>query len=497
MHRNLIMIAVTLALPACSPFLPVGNLEEDGSSGANTEDSGTSESTGTTSAGLDPDAPPVFPPEPGSLPPSGPGIQVAAPGTRLHPVVLRDGDAMSFVTWRDRELGVDCEFVTTSSGTHCLPSSRAVLDGPNCDMPAAAVWPDQPTPAVVIESVGSNCAASHRAYRVLSADVAPNSACYTGDDFPPPAIRLTEPMNDTDFVGGAYTFDTQAGFANHRLQADDGAWQILGAAYDGAPCDVRDFSGVDVCVDTRPWTTFLCPNHALGCEAAAYALVYGGECEVEITGAVALGAQVPTTEACGETWEDMNAQPLGAPLAAGALPQATAALLGQGRVRVRGVADASLAQLWPQRNFDRDTTARLFDTRLGVPCDVRYDAVEGPVTCVPALGIGYASGYFADSECTIPAYEGAIDLSLIEAPERCEFIHGPSADPIMGYVDVDGSDRVLYGVAVHDGPIFTSSGDGDACVETERPRYVSRMFRPVGGRLPDDTFAVLEKLELQ
>lgn len=497
MHRSLFLFA-PLTLVACSPFLPVGDLDEDEGSGTTTATSASSTDSSTSGEdGLDPNAPPVLPPTPTMLPPSGPGVEVAMPGSRLSPVVIRVEDAMSFVTWRDRELGVDCEFVDTQSGLRCLPTARhVVLDGPACDQPAAAVSPGEPTPAVLIEAVGGNCAAFYRAYRVLDEESTPNRACYTGDDQPPPAIRAVEPMSDADFVAGTLAATAGVGFADHVLQADDGAWQLLGPAYDGTPCDVRDYAGTEVCVDTRPWSTFLCANHVLGCEAAPHGLVYGGECEAEIVDVVELGTQVPAAEACGESWEDMRAQPIGNSLALGDLPRSTPALLGQGRVRVRAIADTTLTPRWPQRNFDLGSTARLFDTRLGVPCDVRYDAADGAVTCVPAIGIGYASQYFVDPGCTIPAFEGAIDPSLIEVPERCEFLHYTALDPIMGYVRVDAEEQVLYGVAVHDGPIYTH-GEDERCVLAERPRLVARMYRPVGGRLPDDFLATVEKVELR
>ena len=454
-----------------------------------------SEGTSDESGGDDPnplDGEPVLPPEPQSLPPSAPGIAVAGSGTRLRPVVLQADDAMSFLTWHDTALGVDCEFVVTANGLRCLPSSTIVSgDGPSCQEPVAPVFDSDPLGQIVVDYESGNCAVRYRAWRVTGDRREPNPACYGGDGFPPVAIRSLTPISDEEFVAGQLVTDEAATLGEVRLEAEDGAWRLIGAAHGDAPCDLREYDGQSVCLDVRGMMGVCGSSTAvIACDPIAQAIRYD-ECSGEIIAVHAVGTPTNAAPMCGEWWAEALLFSAGDVIEPAALPIADDALLGSGRIRVRAIADAEGAIRWPQHHLGGGPWDTLFDTRLGVSCHA-YATTDGPITCMPSLGIGYPQGVFSDPSCTIPAYEGTWSL---DGPEACEGASYRQMDPIIGMVWTAEQERQYHGVELHEGPLYRRE-DYDACNETSMPLGVTHMYRPVGGPLPDDFFAEVHRVTL-
>jgi hypothetical protein len=460
--------------------------EEDESSPSET----TSTTTGPGTDALTGD--PVLPPPADDVPPAGPWRELASSGSRLVAEGTRVGDVASFDHWYDTEFDGDCHFVQMADGKRCLPwfDSFYVLDGPNCDEPMSPVDGGSAPGTMVTVTTGGNCAAIYEVFTVSGDQQPPNESCYTPgpNAVPLSAVRPMTPVDPSTFVAGTFSVTPADGWGDYRLDAEDGAWRILGSGHDGAPCNLRSYGDTTVCVDTRAIDWGECPGHVLACEPVAHSIVLDG-CGVEVTAAHTVGTGVDAVAACGDgQLAGAVAHPVGNLLSATDLPAATPALLGQGRIALRALADDAGEIRWPQHiqplmspGPDPGKQLRLFDTELGAPCEPE-ETSDGVHRCLPVTAIGQPL-YWADSNCTVPAYQGGLDL---DDPNACANGAVEQMDPMFGWVDGPGG-PTLHGVVPHDGPIHL--GMPGECQQAEIPFGVERMYRAEGGPVPPEFFA--------
>ena len=90
-----------------------------------------------------------------------------------------------------------------------------------------------------VDYENGNCAVQYRAWRVTGEPQEPNPACYGGDSYPPPSVRSLTTIDPAEFVAGTLGVSMPDGWSDYRLDAEDGAWRIIGAAHDGAPSEPR------------------------------------------------------------------------------------------------------------------------------------------------------------------------------------------------------------------------------------------------------------------
>jgi hypothetical protein len=428
---------------------------------------------------------PLLPSPPDELPPSVPWRDFVGSGTRLKAEVAQTGDITGFLGWHDSELDADCRFMPTAEGMRCLFGGEAVyLDGPNCDEPFFPVGWEQPPDYLLFTREG-NCATEYEVFRVTETEQTPNPDCFQGGDgSPPEALRVLSPVDVGIFVGASFSVTTDAGYSDHRMDAEDGAWAILGPAHDANPCSGRQYDATEVCLDVEGLNTRECDSKVVTCGPAHHVITWD-DCGLDVTNVRELAEGQDAVLVCGdETYAGGWAHVPGSTLGAPDLPALNHTLLGQERVRMLAISSEQGELTWPRELRPGQASTGSYDTKYGVLCSDDDDE-EGVVRCLPAE-VGFPDqSYFADPNCSLPAYLGAF---VGEGPEACEFAWIPeNYDPVFGWVESEDGVRDLHGVVEIEGPVYV--GGPGACVEGELPYGVQRAFEPAGGKVPLDLFA--------
>jgi hypothetical protein len=369
-----------------------------------------------------------------------PGVVV---GSRLHAWIDDGGDgAIAFVSWRDTDLDLDCEFASAADGRlRCLPLPRVatvLFADPDCTLPAVIETPEWAyVPGALDLVVQANLdtparggmAASWRwTVRRVGGDVPfPSGELYApvtdsggcGAQAPSMAyhyLALGDAVPPESFVSASFVEEPRAGGLDARvLVADDGARRVerIVIHASGSTCWPTTIGNERRCVAgpltgdagfadalcTIPIAMPFTGGMSLEVPTVLLRADDGGECRTRRAHAVGEPSATeyrlnPTTGGCEAlpgpfptaAWKfgpELDASALDA-----AAPRLTSASLGTGALRVHVIADVDGVP------FYADPVAE-WSTADSVRCEASFGNPGGPCE-LDSTG----ASLYADAECT-------------------------------------------------------------------------------------------------